>query len=134
MARTNCPNCGAPVNWEYVKCQYCGTPYEIENGWIEIAADALTIYANNLPVYSVDDLKQQIENARYARRTEELYSEAVSAISTSRYQGEIEEKLTMVKESLDDIERKYHPVWANLIFVLVMMCPVIITVLSILFE
>lgn len=99
-----------------------------------MTADTLTIYADNLPVYSVDDLKQQIENARYARRTEELYSEAVSAISTSRYQGEIEEKLTMVKESLDDIERKYHPVWANLIVLLVMMAPVIITALLILIK
>ena len=132
--KTNCPNCGAPVNTDYVRCQYCGTPYEVERAY-----ETFTLYADNLPVYSVDVLKQQMENALYARRTEELYKEAISAMR--RYSGnsdeeiiqrDVEEKLTMVKENLDDIERNYF--WGNLIFVFVMMLPVIITVLSILFK
>lgn len=27
MSKKNCPNCGAPIEYEHDKCQYCGTIY-----------------------------------------------------------------------------------------------------------
>ena len=27
MTKTNCPNCGAPLETQNNKCSYCGTPY-----------------------------------------------------------------------------------------------------------
>ena len=27
MSKTNCPNCGAPMDSELIKCPYCGTIY-----------------------------------------------------------------------------------------------------------
>ena len=29
--KTNCPNCGAPIDYEKNKCEYCGTPYIIKD-------------------------------------------------------------------------------------------------------
>ena len=31
MNITNCPNCGAPIDYEKNKCEYCGTPYIIKD-------------------------------------------------------------------------------------------------------
>lgn len=25
----NCPNCGAVIDYDYDRCQYCGTPYDL---------------------------------------------------------------------------------------------------------
>lgn len=30
-ARTNCPNCGAPIDTRSCKCPYCETPYNEQN-------------------------------------------------------------------------------------------------------
>lgn len=40
MSRTNCPNCGAPLDENYCKCPYCGTLYY-----------DLTVLDNDVPCY-----------------------------------------------------------------------------------
>lgn len=31
--KTNCPNCGAPINYSKARCAYCDTPYFQQTNW-----------------------------------------------------------------------------------------------------
>lgn len=44
---TNCPNCGAPIDYSKEKCEYCGTYYEKDNPEYEI------LYADEKPVLKI---------------------------------------------------------------------------------
>ena len=130
---TNCPNCGAPVDSRYVRCQYCGTPYDIDRGMIMQLSATMeeiksTIYTEelyreavgairNLPLTSNEVLTREEVNRRY------------EAQRFFEYPSDVEEKLTMVNDSLECITDKVQMgyFWGNLLFLLVVMIPIIIT-------
>lgn len=41
--RTNCPNCGAPIEPGAARCPYCRTPYETTQAVLTIDANGLTL-------------------------------------------------------------------------------------------
>lgn len=45
--KTNCPNCGAPIDYAKEKCEYCGTYYD--NAEIEYEE----LYADGKPVLKI---------------------------------------------------------------------------------
>ena len=63
--QTNCPNCGAPVNYKADKCEYCGTPYQ---HYID-----RMLKEKEVLVLKLDLLRDQ-------EKINELYSEAIKAM------------------------------------------------------
>lgn len=45
--KTNCPNCGAPIDYSKEKCEYCGTYYERDD------SKCVVLYSNNKPVLKI---------------------------------------------------------------------------------
>ena len=75
---TNCPNCGAPVRRGYFKCEYCGTPFDDENG------DCIVLYADNEPIAFVTREQHQELHDPF-RRFKELYSNAFKVMRRSHH-------------------------------------------------
>lgn len=48
--KTNCPNCGAPVDIHSAACPYCKTPYCIIGVDLSDAEDMTVLYADNAPI------------------------------------------------------------------------------------
>ena len=44
--KTNCPNCGAPLEIENNKCSYCGTPY-FDMSTVEIGGQSIILKIKN---------------------------------------------------------------------------------------
>lgn len=92
--RTNCPNCGAPVDRNHNKCLYCGTPYEIVKTTIKQTADEITLYANNAPVLTMNETREL------------LGLKPVVPLPSTVVLTDVEKKLTIVNDSLECITDK----------------------------
>lgn len=54
MERTNCTNCGAPINRRLVKCPYCETPYRFGTD------GEIILYANNAEIARLSKLPEDL--------------------------------------------------------------------------
>ena len=70
--QTNCPNCGAPVNYKADKCEYCGTPYQ---------------HCIDRMLKEKEVLVLKINSLRDQEKLKELYSEAIKAMRNYATKG-----------------------------------------------
>lgn len=70
-----CVNCGAPLEWDGLQCEYCGTRYATEGA----RGDTVTIYADGAALAQAIKRIDIDEMSRYAR--------AVAPVPLIRWSG-----------------------------------------------
>lgn len=51
--KTNCPNCGAPIDSSKSKCPYCDTPYQKENDFSNTHPDLYSHFDEKLNGFTI---------------------------------------------------------------------------------
>ena len=92
---TNCPNCGAPVNSDYVRCQYCGTP-----------------------TLTLNELRERIV------LTQEEVARRYEAQRFFEYPSD-EERIAIVKDNIKRLNDEVEDFWADLIQILMILVPLL---------
>jgi hypothetical protein len=69
MKERNCPNCGAPIELNSLKCPYCDTPYSCVVSELSMDADGITLRTSDFTESVVRMVQSGVITPNEIRRT-----------------------------------------------------------------
>lgn len=74
--KTNCPNCGAPLEIENNKCSYCGTPY-FDMSTVQIGGEPILLKIKDAGHTIITKARLTNANLTYDRSYQDFYSDNI---------------------------------------------------------